>query len=274
MVCVHHSTFLINSAAHYFGGRPFSTEHTARDNIWTAFLTFGEGYHNYHHEFPHDYRNGVRKFQWDPSKWVIRLCSFLGLASSLRKFPREEWRKARLQVKEEAIGNLAPDSLAIQKGKIEKQKAKFDWGPNPQELPEWTHKDIEAKIAEGKHLVIYDDVVHDVDLSDWINNHPGGSQILEFWNGRDATTAMNGETYRHTKAARNILAKLRVARYKEDHQIEHRDSSVTDPVSFAGVLQNLGITEQKPSKTEETTRLRSQKRKVRSLSPAAKSVRQ
>ena len=34
-------------------------------------LTFGEGYHNFHHMFAHDYRNGVRWWQWDPSKWCI-----------------------------------------------------------------------------------------------------------------------------------------------------------------------------------------------------------
>ncbi len=36
-----------------------------------ALFTFGEGYHNYHHEFQHDYRNGVKPWQWDPTKWAI-----------------------------------------------------------------------------------------------------------------------------------------------------------------------------------------------------------
>lgn len=31
----------------------------------------GEGYHNYHHEFPTDYRNGVALTAWDPTK-VLR----------------------------------------------------------------------------------------------------------------------------------------------------------------------------------------------------------
>ena len=71
LVVSHHLTFLINSAAHAFGRQPYSDEHSARDNGWLAFLTYGEGYHNFHHQFAHDYRNGIRWWQWDPSKWII-----------------------------------------------------------------------------------------------------------------------------------------------------------------------------------------------------------
>jgi len=52
-----------------------------------ALVTFGEGYHNYHHEFQHDYRNGVKPWQFDPTKWSIWTLSKLGLASNLRQVP-------------------------------------------------------------------------------------------------------------------------------------------------------------------------------------------
>jgi stearoyl-CoA desaturase (delta-9 desaturase) len=55
-----------------------------------ALFTFGEGYHNYHHEFQHDYRNGVKPWQWDPTKWLIWILSKLGLTSRLRRVPQEE----------------------------------------------------------------------------------------------------------------------------------------------------------------------------------------
>eukprot|EP00004_Rigifila_ramosa_P011517 TRINITY_DN246_c0_g2_i1.p1 TRINITY_DN246_c0_g2~~TRINITY_DN246_c0_g2_i1.p1 ORF type:complete len:500 (+),score=103.60 TRINITY_DN246_c0_g2_i1:68-1501(+) len=267
MVAVHHSTFLINSAAHYFGARTFSTEHTARDNIWTAFLTMGEGYHNFHHEFPHDYRNGVRKWQWDPTKWLINFWAFLGLAWSLRAFPREEWRKARLQVKEEAIGNIAPDSLAAQRAKIDKQKSRYNWGPAPEALPEWTQADVEAKVKEGRRLIIFRGLVHDADMLNWMADHPGGSQIIEFWNGRDATTAMEGETYRHTKAARNVMAKLRVARYKEDCEAER--GQFADLLQDTGGAELLGVEHVSTKEVEDSapSSLRERPRKVRSMSP-------
>ena len=69
------------------GRQPYSTSHSARDSAVMAFFTFGEGYHNYHHEFQHDYRNGVKPWQWDPSKWAIWTLSKLGLVDGLRRVP-------------------------------------------------------------------------------------------------------------------------------------------------------------------------------------------
>ena len=87
VVVVQHSTFFINSLCHTVGNQPYSTKHSARDSMIMAFLTFGEGYHNYHHEFQHDYRNGVKPWQWDPTKWSIWLLSKIGLAENLRRVP-------------------------------------------------------------------------------------------------------------------------------------------------------------------------------------------
>jgi stearoyl-CoA desaturase (delta-9 desaturase) len=87
LVASHHLTFLINSAAHIFGTQPYTAENTARDNPVLAVLTFGEGYHNFHHAFANDYRNGVRWWQWDPSKWLIRTLSWFGLAYKLKSVP-------------------------------------------------------------------------------------------------------------------------------------------------------------------------------------------
>ncbi len=87
IVCVQHSTFFINSLCHTLGRRPYSTRCSARDSGLVALVTFGEGYHNYHHEFQHDYRNGVKPWQFDPTKWTIWTLSKLGLASDLRRVP-------------------------------------------------------------------------------------------------------------------------------------------------------------------------------------------
>ncbi|MEY4244423.1 MAG: hypothetical protein RLZZ245_2008 [Verrucomicrobiota bacterium] len=87
IVVAQHCTFFINSLCHTVGRQPYSTSHSARDSAIMAFLTFGEGYHNYHHEFQHDYRNGVKPWQWDPSKWTIWTLSKLGLVDGLRRVP-------------------------------------------------------------------------------------------------------------------------------------------------------------------------------------------
>lgn len=87
LVVNHHVTFFINSLAHFWGTRPYTEDNSARDNGVLAFLTYGEGYHNYHHIFQSDYRNGIRWWQWDPTKWMIALCARLGLASNLNRVP-------------------------------------------------------------------------------------------------------------------------------------------------------------------------------------------
>ena len=87
VVLTHHFTFLINSAAHIWGSQPYSTAHSARDNWLLSFFSFGEGYHNYHHSFQADYRNGPRLYNWDPSKWLIWSMEKVGLASRLKRSP-------------------------------------------------------------------------------------------------------------------------------------------------------------------------------------------
>jgi len=84
MFVVHHCTWFINSLAHMWGAQPYSTEHTAVNNFILSFLTFGEGYHNYHHTFAGDYRNGVRWYQFDPPKYFIWALSKVGLTTNLK----------------------------------------------------------------------------------------------------------------------------------------------------------------------------------------------
>jgi stearoyl-CoA desaturase (delta-9 desaturase) len=94
----HHLTFCINSLAHIVGTRPYTTANTARDNGLVALLTFGEGYHNFHHQFAHDYRNGVRWWQWDPSKWLINALRWVGLAKNLKRVPWFKIRRSMLEI--------------------------------------------------------------------------------------------------------------------------------------------------------------------------------
>jgi stearoyl-CoA desaturase (delta-9 desaturase) len=97
VVVIHHTTFFVNSIAHLYGTRPYTEENSARDNPWVALVTNGEGYHNFHHRFPTDFRNGLRWYQWDPSKWWIRSLSAVGLARRLRRTPALAIERSRLQ---------------------------------------------------------------------------------------------------------------------------------------------------------------------------------
>lgn len=82
---VLNSTFAINSLCHMFGTQPHGKYDSSRDSWIVSFVCLGEGYHNYHHTYARDYRNGARWYNFDPSKWLIYTLSILGLATNLRR---------------------------------------------------------------------------------------------------------------------------------------------------------------------------------------------
>lgn len=99
VVFVHHCTFFINSLCHIVGTRPYTDTNTARDSAVMAVFSYGEGYHNYHHYFPTDYRNGIRWFHFDPTKWMIKTLSYLGWTNDLKKVPEKLINQAKLEMK-------------------------------------------------------------------------------------------------------------------------------------------------------------------------------
>ena len=111
---VQHSTFFINSMCHSVGSQPYSSRCSARDSAIMALFTFGEGYHNYHHEFQHDYRNGVKRTNFDPTKWTIWTLEKLGLVSDLRRVPDEKILLAEMsETKRRAARQLEqPENIA------------------------------------------------------------------------------------------------------------------------------------------------------------------
>lgn len=98
LVLSHHFTFFINSWAHMFGSQPYTDRNTARDNALLAIFTHGEGYHNYHHIFETDYRNGIKWYQYDPTKWLINALAWCRLAHDLRVVPESKIEQAKLKM--------------------------------------------------------------------------------------------------------------------------------------------------------------------------------
>jgi stearoyl-CoA desaturase (delta-9 desaturase) len=80
----------------------------------------GEGYHNFHHQFPIDYRNAYHWYQYDPTKWFIALCGKVGLANNLKTFPSNEIAKGQLNMKLKELQQIQ-DTL--------------QWPPESNELP-------------------------------------------------------------------------------------------------------------------------------------------
>jgi stearoyl-CoA desaturase (delta-9 desaturase) len=99
IVFVHHCTFFINSLCHLVGTRPYTDSNTARDSFIMAIFSYGEGYHNYHHFFPSDYRNGIRWYHFDPTKWLIKSLSIIGMTKDLKKVPEKIILQAQQKMK-------------------------------------------------------------------------------------------------------------------------------------------------------------------------------
>src|SRR5688572_20399030 len=97
LAVIHHTTFFVNSLAHYIGKPAYNAEVSARDNWAVALLTLGEGYHSFHHRFPADFRNGIRWYHWDPAKWFIAGLRGVGLASDLRAATPPQIEQARME---------------------------------------------------------------------------------------------------------------------------------------------------------------------------------
>lgn len=130
------STFLVNSLSHTHGATSYSSLKTARDSILVAVLTHGEGYHNFHHQFQMDYRNGIYWYHWDPTKWSIQFANWIGLAEKLKTVKFSEILKARLQTQTEKFYNskFYEEQLAPMKEKIIQSQIRFEQLKNEFEL--------------------------------------------------------------------------------------------------------------------------------------------
>ena len=109
------------------------------NNYIIAFLTFGEGYHNFHHTFANDYRNGIRWYHFDPTKWVIWGLNKVGLTSDLKQIDSYTIKKRMVLERKELLLQRLCDLWYVKKDDLEKKI---------QELSE----SIVGKIAEANRL--------------------------------------------------------------------------------------------------------------------------
>jgi stearoyl-CoA desaturase (delta-9 desaturase) len=184
------------------GDKTYSDLHTAFDSVVTAVLSMlfvvnriltnlalGEGYHNYHHEFPSDYRNGIKFYHYDPTKWLITGLSYLGLTYNLKMINNGEIEKAKLQMHQRTL-NV--------------ERAKLQLGKNFNDLSNMTWEEFQSQVSKGQQLVVIDNIVHDV--SEFVHDHPGGRQTLLNYVGTDATNFFEGQEgyqkHAHSKEAR------------------------------------------------------------------------
>ena len=204
MFFVHQSTFCVNSLAHWLGSQPYDDKHSPKDHLLTAIITFGEGYHNFHHEFPCDYRSAPAWYQYDPTKWLIFMCQAFGLTYNLKTFSKNDIQKMVLQQQQRTV---------------QTKLKRLEWGLPLNELPVIDWDDFKNNVTQSRRQwVVISGTIYDV--SGFIDNHPGGRHMIEMAVGRDATHMFEGGVYSHSRNAHNMLSMMRVAQLRGGMEVE------------------------------------------------------
>lgn len=100
-----HCTWLVNSAAHFFGDHPYDHASWPAENPFVSIAAIGEGWHNWHHKYPFDYaasEYGITK-QFNPTKLMIDIFCMVGLASE-RKRATGAWHRLRMTHEDRIYG--------------------------------------------------------------------------------------------------------------------------------------------------------------------------
>jgi stearoyl-CoA desaturase (delta-9 desaturase) len=157
LVVNHHFTWFINSLAHMWGTQPYTDENTARDNPVLALLTYGEGYHNFHHIFQNDYRNGIKWWHWDPTKWLISALSALKLATGLKRVPDLWIQRAQLAMQfkrmEAALAKRTARGYADEQVERLKARVAEEYAAFRKSLEEWAKVRDEWVANRKQHLL-------------------------------------------------------------------------------------------------------------------------
>ena len=105
-MAVYHGTFCINSLAHVHGSKRYVTGDDSRNNWLLAFFTMGEGWHNNHHAYQASVRQGFRWWEIDPTFYIIKALSWLGIVWDLKSPPEAVLRN------EQKLGSRVIDRAA------------------------------------------------------------------------------------------------------------------------------------------------------------------
>ncbi|XP_049868606.1 acyl-CoA Delta-9 desaturase-like isoform X2 [Pectinophora gossypiella] len=88
-ISLHH-TWLVNSAAHMWGNKPYDKHINPAENKLVAICAFGEGFHNYHHAYPWDYKTSeLGNYSLNVSTLFIDVMAKIGWAYDLKTVPHE-----------------------------------------------------------------------------------------------------------------------------------------------------------------------------------------
>ncbi|XP_066994123.1 acyl-CoA Delta-9 desaturase [Anabrus simplex] len=82
-------TWLVNSAAHFWGAKPYDKNINPAQNLGVAIFALGEGWHNYHHVFPWDYKTAeLGNYSANYTTAFLDFMARIGWAYDLKTVPQ------------------------------------------------------------------------------------------------------------------------------------------------------------------------------------------
>jgi stearoyl-CoA desaturase (delta-9 desaturase) len=91
-----HVTWCVNSIAHLYGPKPYDKNINPSQNLWTSVTAMGEGFHNYHHTFPQDYKASELPYLFNPSTLMIDFFGLIGWAYDRKTVSEERIKKQKM----------------------------------------------------------------------------------------------------------------------------------------------------------------------------------
>ena len=166
IVVTHQCTFFINSLCHFIGSTPYTDTNSAKDSWFMALFTFGEGYHNFHHFFQFDYRNGIRWYHFDPTKWLIQSLNRIGLAFKLKVTSENKIVEAqmimkmkKIEARREAVESIKNELEELKVKVIEAmnrvQELKKEYKANRHQFEARAREEFKLKIQNAKNELRY-----------------------------------------------------------------------------------------------------------------------
>lgn len=204
-----------------FPTQPFNDKNSSINcnNPLISLLTYGQAKQNFHHEFPHDYRNDSSVLSFDPTKWALFTLNKFGLIEDLSTTSSDLIAQLRIQQKQKVLNKL---------------RSQLNWGTPISKLPLITPQEFKRLISTAAHkdriYIVILNVIHDI--TPFKEQHPGGIPLLKASHGKDATKAFFGGVYSHLTAAQNLLATMRIGYLDNGDQEEVWNKIVKEEGDF------------------------------------------
>ncbi|XP_060524772.1 acyl-CoA Delta-9 desaturase-like [Cylas formicarius] len=136
-------TWLVNSAAHIYGMKPYDKSIKPTENRFVSFMAFGEGWHNYHHVFPWDYKAAeLGNYRLNFTTAFLDLMARIGWATELKTASEEIVKKRVLRTGDGTYPNIESMVAQMAGQDHHHDDGELIWGWGDKDMKEEEKNDI------------------------------------------------------------------------------------------------------------------------------------